>query len=153
VTTDPLSRLLPTFGTLLCQQRSGRKIGVAAFASAAEVPIGELELIERGHLSPTLPEFFRLARALGKEPTLLLIDLISEWRADPRDALQESRPSDFVRLYRLGYYHKPGDFREQERTYTSDAEAIRAADKLSQLRAARLGIVRYGLPLCPPWAH
>lgn len=61
MSTDRLSRLLPTFGTLLCKQSSGRKIGVAALASAAKVPVGELELIKRGHLSPTLPEFFQHA--------------------------------------------------------------------------------------------
>lgn len=51
--------------------------------------------------------------------------------------LHGSRSFDFVRLYRLGYHHKPGDFREQEKTYASASEAVQAAGKLNQPREQR----------------
>jgi transcriptional regulator with XRE-family HTH domain len=82
MSAHPLWRLLPSFGATLLKQRMARNLGADALATAADVPIHELTLMERGHLSPTLPEFFRLARALGKDPSILLIHLISEWHAE-----------------------------------------------------------------------
>lgn len=134
---DPLGRLLPAFGAMIFKQRMVRKLSVDALASAAELSVDELGLMERGHLSPTLPEFFRLSRALDKEPPILLIDLISEWRADQPVTLNWSRASDFARLFRLGYHHKPGDFRELAPTYYSLPEAHQVAGRLNMQRSAR----------------
>jgi hypothetical protein len=60
--------------------------------------------MERGEREPSLTEFFRIASALGDPSGSLFIDLIVAWRADPTDhRLYKSRPSDFSRLYRLGF--------------------------------------------------
>ena len=134
---DPLGRLLPAFGAMIFKQRMVRKLSVDALASAAELSVDELGLMERGHLSPTLPEFFRLSRALGKEPPILVIDLISEWRTEQTVTLNWSRASDFARLFRLGYHHKPGDFREPALSYHSLPEAVQAAEKLNTQRHSR----------------
>src|SRR5262245_38128587 len=95
---DPLSRLLPAFGAVLLKHRTERKLPAPALASAAEMHWQDVELMELGRMSPTLHEFFRLASALGKDPIMLLIDLINEWRTDQRDSVRVTRPSDFVRL-------------------------------------------------------
>jgi hypothetical protein len=58
-------------------------------------------------------------------------------RADPTENLQQSRASDFTRLFRLGYHHKPGDFRELATPYYSVAEAVHAAGKLNAQRYTR----------------
>ena len=63
--------------------------------------------------------------------------LISVWRADPIDTLYPSRPADFVRLFRLGFLHKPGDFRELPSAYHSVPEATHAAGKLNAQRHTR----------------
>jgi hypothetical protein len=74
---------------------------------------------------------------LGEEPTLLLVDLIEAWRADSTDPVYRSRPHDFAYLFRLAYYHKPGDFRELSTPYYSVAEAAHAAVKLNEQRHTR----------------
>ena len=67
-----------------------------------------------------------------------MTDVIASWRDDDADYwLHKGRPSDFVRLYRLGYRHKAGDFREQPRTYDSEAEAIHVASRLNEQRRSR----------------
>lgn len=87
-----------------------------------------------------LAEFFRIARALGKEPAILFIDVITAWRADPTDyRLYKSRVSDFAKLYRLGYHHDPGDFRELPRT----------CGLLDQATSAEVGLPR----TCSPLSH
>lgn len=71
-------------------------------------------------------------------PAILFIDVIAAWRVDPTDYdVYKSRPSDFTRLFRLGYYHKPGDFREQDRPYNSIAEAEHAQVRLNEQRHLR----------------
>ena len=137
MSTDPLSRLHTAFGDELVRYRNERKVTVDALASGAGLCIAEVKGLERGDYGPTLKDVFRLASALGEEPLMLLVDVVAAWRADSSDILHQSRPSDFPRLFRLGYHHKPGDFREQERTYGSDTEAMHAADRLNQQRHQR----------------
>ena len=136
--SDPLLRLLPAFGTLLIQRRVERNWTVEALADAIQSSVCEVSSMQRGEYGPTLPEFFRIARVIGEEPVMLLIDLIAAWRGDDADrSLYPSRPSSFERLYRLGYHYKIGDFREQERTYGSVAEATYNAERLNKQRHAR----------------
>jgi hypothetical protein len=54
---DPFWRSLPAFGAVIFKQRIARKLSADALASAAEFSVDELGRMERGHLSPTLPEF------------------------------------------------------------------------------------------------
>ena len=69
---------------------------------------------------------------------MLFTDVIAAWRGDGGDsAFRKSRPSEFARLYRLGYYHKAGDFREQDRSCFSEAAAMHVAGKLNEQRRAR----------------
>jgi transcriptional regulator with XRE-family HTH domain len=135
-TTDPLSRLLPAFGAVLVRARARRAWTVDSFAAAADLSPAEIAGMEHGEHGPTLLEFFQIARALGEEPTLLLVDVVAAWRADPAGS-HESRPADFVRLYRLGYHHRPADFRELSTPYHSVAEATHAAGTLNAQRHTR----------------
>ena len=138
MSVDPLRRLIPAFGDVLVRHRRERNWTVEALAAAAQLGVVEVKSMERGDYGPTLPEFFRLARALGEEAPFLLIDLISAWRADPTTFfVNSSRPSDFQRLFRLGYDHKPGDFRELATSYYSIPEAMHAAAELNAQRHAR----------------
>jgi len=132
---DPLLRLLPAFGTLLIQRRVERNWTVEALADALHSSVGEVNSMQRGEYGPTLPEFFRIARVFGEEPVMMFIDLIAAWRADPTDyVLYKSRASDFSRLYRLGHYHDPGDFREHRATYDSIDNAASNARRLNSGR-------------------
>jgi hypothetical protein len=137
---DPLSRLPRAFGQVLARHRRERKLSCHALANAAclskesDIIIG----LECGDFGPTLTDFFRIALALGVDPVLLFVDLVAAWRGDDADrSMYPSRASSFERLYRLGYYHKIGDFRELERTYGSIPEAISVAERLNAQRNAR----------------
>jgi transcriptional regulator with XRE-family HTH domain len=134
---DPLLRFLPAFGSLLSRLRYERNWTVDQLALAIELSSAEVKSMERGEYGPTLPEFFRIASVLGEEPIILLIDVISLWRGDGIDPLYKSRASDFSRLYRLGYYHDPGDFREHTATYDSVDDAAHAARKLNPARQTK----------------
>ena len=136
---DPLLRLLPAFGTLLIQRRVERNWTVETLADALHSSVGEVNSMQRGEYGPTLPEFFRIARVFGEEPVMMLIDLITTWRADPADyVLYKSRASDFSRLYRLGFYHDPGDFKEHTATYDSIDDAAYMARRLNTGRQKKL---------------
>ena len=137
MSTDPLLRLASAFGDVLVRRRSERHWTGEALATAAGLSAMEIANMERGSYGPTLLEFFRIARALDEQPAMLLIDVITAWRADPIDTLHSARPSDFARLFRLGYHHKPGDFRELPTAYYSAAESTHAAGKLNAQRNAR----------------
>jgi transcriptional regulator with XRE-family HTH domain len=138
MSTDPLLRLLPAFGTVLTQHRVERKWNVEEFAAATRLPVAEVTKMERGENGPTLPEFFRIARGLGEEPVILLVNVITAWRADPTDyRLYKSRASDLGKLYRLGYHHDPGDFRELPRTYGLIGQANSAANALNFTRRSK----------------
>ena len=135
---DPVERLPAALGVVLVRRRDERKRTVKALAVATGLSAAEIASLERGDYGPTLKDFFRIASALGDEPAILFIDLVAAWRGDDADrSLYPSRPSSFERLYRLGYHHKIGDFREQERTYGSIAEATHAAGRLNKQRHER----------------
>jgi transcriptional regulator with XRE-family HTH domain len=138
MSSDPLKRLPAAFGKVLKRRRIERKWTEEALAVAAGLSdAGEVIKLERGAREPTLTELFGIAQALADPPAILFIDIIAAWRGDSDDPLYKSRASDFERLYRLGYYHKPGDFREQGRTYGSVPEATRAAGTLNEQRHRR----------------
>lgn len=137
MSADPLARLLPAFGDVLVRHREHRHLTGDALASAAGLCVAEIKGLERGDHGPTLKDVFRLAGALGAEPLMFLVDVIAAWRADPTDTLHPSRPSDFARLFRLGYHHQPGDFRELPTAYYSVVESTHAAAKLNAQRNTR----------------
>jgi transcriptional regulator with XRE-family HTH domain len=134
---DPLLRLLPAFGDVLVRCRTKRIWTLDALASASGLSRTQIRGMEAGDYGPSLLEFFRIAEALDEQPVMLLVAVVSAWRADPTDTLHGSRPSDFLRLFRLGYHHKPGDFRELAMAYYSVAESTHAAVKLNAQRLAR----------------
>jgi len=138
MSTDPLSRLRHAFGNVLVRYRRERKLTVEAVAAAVGWSTAEVASMECGDYAPSLKDLFRVASAFDEEPAILFIDVVAAWRSN--DGVPMTRASDFARLYRLGYHHKPGDFREQERVYSSDAEAMHAADRLNQQRHQR-GVV------------
>jgi transcriptional regulator with XRE-family HTH domain len=134
---DPMSRFLPAFGSLLSRLRFERNWTVEQFAASIQLSCAEVKSIECGEYGPTLPEFLRIASVLGEEPIILLTDVIALWRGDSIDPLYKSRASDFNRLYRLGYYHDPGDFREHTSTYESIDDAAYAGRKLNPVRKTK----------------
>jgi transcriptional regulator with XRE-family HTH domain len=135
MSADPIERLPIAFGRVLARRRGakpGAALAVAGFVGLTE---DEVTATECGRREPALTEFFRIARALGEPPTILLIDVITAWL--DADTVHATRAADFVRLYRLGYHHKPGDFRELGASYYSVPEAAHAAGKLNGQRHAR----------------
>jgi transcriptional regulator with XRE-family HTH domain len=135
---DPIMRIPIALGRVIKRLRVARGLSVETISRSSGLTVEEINEIERGEQEATFTEFFWLARALREEPAILFTDVIAAWRGDGGDsALYKSRPSEFARLYRLGYYHKAGDFREQDRTYFSEAAAMHVADKLNEQRRAR----------------
>jgi transcriptional regulator with XRE-family HTH domain len=135
---DPIMRIPTALGRVIKRLRVGGGLSVETISKSCGLTVEEIEGIERGERETTLTEFFWLSRALREEPAILFTDVIAAWRGDGGDsALYKSRPSEFARLYRLGYYHKAGDFREQDRTYVSEAAAIYVAAQLNEQRHAR----------------
>ena len=135
MSADPIERLPILFGRVLARRRDLKRVTTLALAESVGLTEDEVIQTERGQREPALTEFFRIARALGDPPTVLLIDVITAWLdADP---LHATRAADFVRLFRLGYHHKPGDFRELGTSYYSVPEAAHAAGKLNGHRNAR----------------
>jgi transcriptional regulator with XRE-family HTH domain len=132
---DPIERLPIAFGRVLARRRGAKPGTALALAGSVGLTEGEVIAVERGQREPALTEFFRIARVLGDPPAILLIDVITAWLE--ADALHATRAADFVRLYRLGYHHKPGDFRELGAAYYSVPEAAHAAGKLNGQRHAR----------------
>jgi transcriptional regulator with XRE-family HTH domain len=136
---DPIKRLPVAFGNLLKRLRVKLNLSQEGLAVAAGFPDTNAVVdIECGEREPTLTELFRIANALRMPQAILFVDVVAEWRNDPTDyGIYKTRASDFTRLYRLGYQHKPADFREQDRTYGSVAEAINFADRLNKQRHDR----------------
>lgn len=135
MSADPIERLPIAFGRVLARRRGAKPGTTLALAESIGLTEDEVIETEQGQREPSLTEFFRIARALGYPPTILLIDVITPWLdADP---LHATRAADFVRLFRLGYHHKPGDFRELGASYYSVPEAAHAAGKLNGQRHAR----------------
>jgi transcriptional regulator with XRE-family HTH domain len=133
-TNDPLLRLPSAVGDVLIRHRRERKWTVEALATASGLSPVEIVSMEDGSYSPVLLDFFRIARALGVAPTILLCDVIAAWRADPVETLH--RAHDFARLFRLGYHYNPRDFRELATSYYSVDEAKCAAVTLNAQRRA-----------------
>jgi hypothetical protein len=120
MSTDPVARLPSAFASILARIRRERNLPTDALTTAAV---------------PTLEDFFRVASALGDSPVILLTEVIAAWRADPADhGLYRSRPSDPARLYKLGYFRDPGDFRELPGAYPSLDTATAGARKISVAR-------------------
>ena len=138
MSTDPIDRLPSAFGSVLERLRHERGWDAEALANAANLSPREIQGIEGGTHIPTLLGFFRLSIALGASPVILLTEVIAEWRADPTDhGLYRSRPSDLARLYRLGYFHNPGDFRELQRAYDLMDQVTGAVRSLNVSRRER----------------
>ena len=134
---DPIMRVPDAFGKAFRRLEIERQASIEAIAKSSGLPQELLRELELGKVDCSLMEFFWIARAFRTEPVYLFLELISAWRGDNLDPLYQTRPSDFARLYRLGYYHKVGDFREQDRVYGSEAEALHAAQKLNEQRRQR----------------
>jgi transcriptional regulator with XRE-family HTH domain len=135
---DPIMRIPTALGRVIKRLRVAGELSVETISRSSGLTVEEINGIERGECETTLTEFFWLARALREEPAILFTDVIAAWRGDGGDsALYKSRPSEFARLYRLGYCHKAGDFREQDRSYFSEAAAMHVAGKLNEQRHAR----------------
>ena len=139
MSADPFeARLHEAFGRVLVRRRMERNMTPEALAvKAALIDTKAVRMFERGDAPPTLTEFFKIAEALGQQPGFLLVDVVAEWRGDGTDPFHKTRPSDFERLFKLGYYHKIGDFREQGKAYSSMAEAAGMAERLNQQRHER----------------
>jgi transcriptional regulator with XRE-family HTH domain len=135
---DAIERVPTAFGDVLVRHRRERKWTIDALATAIGLSAIEIASLERGDYGPTLKEFFHIASALREEPTVLFIDLVAARRTDPTDYdPYKSRPSDCTKLFRLGYPHDPGDFRELPTTFGSTELAVHAAAGLNVLRRAR----------------
>jgi transcriptional regulator with XRE-family HTH domain len=135
---DPIMRIPIALGRVIKRLRIAGALSAETISRSSGLSVEEINGIERGEREATFTEFFWLARALREEPAILFTDVIAAWRGDGGDsALYKSRPSEFTRLFRLGYYHKAGDFREQDRTYLSEAAAIYVAGQLNEQRHAR----------------
>jgi transcriptional regulator with XRE-family HTH domain len=135
---DPLDRLLAAFGEMIIRRRHEQKMAVEELAVATGLSKDEIENIERGWGATTIVDFFRIASALGEDPILLFVDLVAARRVNPTDlGLYKSRASDFARLYRLGYHHDVGDFRELPAIYGTESLAVTAAAGLNVRRKAK----------------
>jgi transcriptional regulator with XRE-family HTH domain len=139
VSSNPTGSVPTAFGRVLARLRAQRNLTSEAFAVAAGLSgADEVVSMEQGDHEPALSDFFRIAEVLGEPPGTLFIDVLDARRADgTHEALYKTRASDFARLYRLGYYEAPGDFREQQRTYTTLDEATAAARTLNSARQDR----------------
>jgi transcriptional regulator with XRE-family HTH domain len=140
---DPIMRIPTALGRVIKRLRIAGELSVETISRSSGMTVEEINGMERGDLEATVTEFFWLARALREEPAILFTYVIAAWRGDGGDsALYKSRPSEFARLYRLGYYHKAGDFREQDRAYLSEAAAMHVAGRLNEQRHAR-GVAKF----------
>jgi transcriptional regulator with XRE-family HTH domain len=138
MSTDPVDRLPGVFGNLVQKSRVERKWTLEQFSNATGMHVTDLKSMEDGKREPTLTEFFKIASAMRSPPGILMIDLIADWRGDSTfDPIYKSRPSEFSRVYRLGYYHDPGDFREHASTYNTVDDATKAARELNPARQNR----------------
>ena len=139
MSNNPIDRVRIAFSKALAYHREKKNLTTGMVADAGGFSKGEIEKWESAASEPDVTEFFRLAWALGTDPTILFIDMITEWRYDPKDiGLYKSRVSDFAKLYRLGYFVHPGDFRELPTTYSLVDSATDAARELNIRRQIKL---------------
>ena len=138
MSADPFLRLPEVFGDVLARMRRARNWTAEELATACRLSPHEIRNIEAGNYAPYFKDIFRLAVGLGESPVILLAEVINAWRTDPADyGLYKSRPSDLTRLYRLGYFHDPGDFRELPRVYGHMDHATGAVRSLNASRRAK----------------
>jgi transcriptional regulator with XRE-family HTH domain len=133
---DPIEMLPIAFGRVLTRRRDEARRTVLDLAHSLGLRENEVLEMQRGQREPTLREFFSIARAFGEQAPMLLIDVMMAWW-EGGEAPHVTRPSDFVRLMRLGYRHRPRDFRELSGCYYSIPEAMRAAETLNAQRLSR----------------
>jgi hypothetical protein len=134
MSNDPIGRVRIAFSRALAHHRLKRNLTTGMVADAGGFSVSQIEGWESKDKAsePGVTDFFRLAWALGTDPTILFIDMITEWRYDPKDiGLYKSRVSDLAKLYRLGYFVHPGDFRELPTTYSLVDSATDAARELN----------------------
>jgi transcriptional regulator with XRE-family HTH domain len=131
-------KIQSAFGAALARARRERNMTPEVLGDASRLSGNLIRHYECGEYAPTLVDFFRIAWALGKEPVLLLVDMVGQWRANPRDlGLYKSRTSDLAKLYRLGYHPDVGEFCELPRTYDHIDAALLAARMLNDTRRLR----------------
>lgn len=133
---DPIEMLPIAFGRVLTRRRDASRRTPLDLARSVGLTENEVLEMQRGQREPTLREIFSIARTFGEPAPMLLIDVMTAWWGGA-DAPRVTRPSDFVRLMRLGYHHQPQDFRELSRSYYSVPEATHAAGILNGQRLAR----------------
>lgn len=132
MSNDPIGRVRIAFARALSYHRQKKNLTTGMVADAGGFLKNQIEKWESAASEPDVTDFFRLAWALGTDPTILFIDTITEWRYDPKDiGLYKSRVSDLAKLYRLGYFNHPGDFRELPTTYSLVDSATDAARELN----------------------
>lgn len=135
MSNDPIDRVRIAFSKALAYHRQKKNLTTEMVADVGEFSEGQILDWENTTSEPDVTDFFRLAWALGIDPTILFIDVVTQWRRDPADlGLYKSRVSDLNKLYRLGYYNDPGDFRELPRTYGLLDYATNAAAVLNEQR-------------------
>ena len=129
---DRYTRLSLAFSEVLARHRRMRDWDVGRLAAVSGLSVQEIQLAEAGANSLSFADFLRLALGLEEPPVTFLAEIMNAWRSDANDlGLDKARVSDLVRLYRLGYFYDPGDFRELTQTYsvldhaTSDARRVR----------------------------
>jgi transcriptional regulator with XRE-family HTH domain len=135
MTTDPFKLLPEVFGDVLSRLLRERNWNAEALTNASGLSTRWIRSLQAGSVGPDLRDFFQLATGLEMPPVVLLTEVINALRADPNDhELYKSRPSDLARLYRLGYFHDPGDFRELPRVYELLDHATADARKINVVR-------------------
>ena len=135
MTPDPFKLLPEVFGDVLSRLLHERNWNADALTNATGLSTRWIRSLQAGAVGPDLRDFLQLATGLEVPPVVLLIEVIGALRADPNDhGLYKSRPSDLARLYRLGYFHDPGDFRELSQVYGSLDHATADARKINVVR-------------------
>ena len=140
MSTDPYVRFREVFGDVVARKRRERNWTAEELATACRrLSSDEIRNLEAGNWIPTFRDFFHLAVGLQESPVILFSEIISAWRqTDPCDyGLYKSRPSDLTRLYRLGYFHDPGDFRELPKAYGHMDQTTDAVRSLNASRRAQ----------------
>jgi transcriptional regulator with XRE-family HTH domain len=82
------------FSKVLAYHRLEKNLTIEMVADASELSASQLADWENTITEPDVTDFFHLASALGIDPTILFIDVVTEWRRDPTDiGLYKSRVS------------------------------------------------------------
>ena len=142
MSADPFLRFRDVFGDVVARKRRERNWTAEELANACRrLSSEEIRNLEAGNCIPTFRDFFHLAVGLQEPPVILFSEVINAWYTDAADyGLYKSRPSDMVRLHRLGYFHDPGDFRELPRVYYSLDHATADARRINVTRINRCDV-------------